>query len=179
MSRPQPSGPHSPGMMFQWLRWRRLRNTLRHILGQSIIRPLTIFLCSLLVWGFVFFVSYEGFTFMRLQRLPMSGGIIGVLFDLLFLTLSIMLVFSTGIILYSSLFNSAETAFLLSKPATADHIFAFKYQGAIAFSSWAFLLLGGPILIAYGIVVDAPWYYYVMLGPFVIAFVCICCTILF
>ena len=49
---------------------------------------------------------------------------------MLFAALAALLVFSTGLILFSSLFNSSETAFLLSSPASADHIYAFKYLGA-------------------------------------------------
>jgi ABC-2 type transport system permease protein len=59
----------------------------------------------------------------------------------------------------------------LSTPARADQIFAYKYQGAIAFSSWAFLLLGSPVLIAYGVVISAPWYFYFLLPLFCMGFV--------
>ena len=68
-----------------------------------------------------------------------------------------LLIFSSGIILYSSLFSSAESAFLLSTPAPADQVFAYKFQGAVAFSSWAFVLLGSPVLIAYGMAIRGPW----------------------
>ena len=37
-------------------------------------------------------------------------------------------------------------------------------------SGWGFLLLGSPMLLAYG-VVRAPWYYYVMLPPLMASFV--------
>ena len=66
-------------------------------------------------------------------------------------------------ILYGSLFTAAETSFLLSKPVRDDQVFAYKFQGAVAFSSWAFLLLGGPVLIAYGLVCAAPLSFYAFL----------------
>src|SRR5262249_4078479 len=47
----------------------------------------------------------------------------------------------------------------------------YKFQGAVAFSSWAFLLLGGPILIAYGLVCRGPWYFYAALPFFFVGFV--------
>jgi ABC-2 type transport system permease protein len=72
------------------------------------------------------------------------------------------------------LFSSEETSFLLSTPAPADQVFAFKYQGAVAFSSWAFVLLGSPILIAYGLILDqTPWYFYLVLPLFFLGFVLI------
>src|SRR5262249_2493920 len=84
-----------------------------------------------------------------------------------------LLIFSSGLILYSSLFNSAETAFLLSLPVRADQVFAFKYHGAIAFSSWAFVLLGSPILIAFGLAYTAPCHFYALLPLFFLAFILI------
>ena len=71
----------------------------------------------------------------------------------MFFTLGTMLVFSTGIILYASLFTSPEARFLLCSPARADQIFATKFQAAVAFSSWGFVILGVPIFLAYGIIV--------------------------
>src|SRR5262249_59557128 len=61
--------------------------------------------------------------------------------------------------------------FLLSGPARADQVFAYKFQGAVIFSSWAFLLLGSPILIAYGLAFSVPWYFYVFLPLFFLGFV--------
>lgn len=159
-------------MLFYRLRLRLLRNSWRTLIGQSSMRPLTIVLCSLVVWGFVFSIGWGGFLFLRVEvGVPLTGEIVGVLLDLLFLSLAVLLVFSSGLILYGSLFTSAETAFLLSKPVAADRVFAYKFQSAVAFSSWAFLLLGTPILIAYGIVCEAPWYFYVFLPLFFLGFV--------
>ena len=81
----------------------------------------------------------------------LNGTLLAILFDLMFLVLTIMLIFSTAIILYSSLFSSPESWFLLAAPVPEEEIFAYKFQGAVAFSSWAFVLLGSPILIAYGL----------------------------
>src|SRR5262249_1991201 len=92
--------------------------------------------------------------------------------DLMFVSLTVLLVFSSGIILYSSLFSSPESHFLLSTPVAADQVFAYKFQGAVAFSSWAFVLLATPILIAYGLVVrgGAPWYFYAVLPLYCFGF---------
>ncbi len=159
--------------LFQRLRWRLLRNTLHVLVSKSPVRLVTIFLCSLIIWGGLFAISLMGFTFLKVElRVPLDGAILGTLFNLLFVVLTVLLVFSSGIILYSSLFSSAETTFLLCTPARADRVFAFKYQAAVAFSSWAFVLLGSPILIAYGLVLDGtPWYYYALLPFFFLGFV--------
>jgi ABC-2 type transport system permease protein len=167
-----PARPVNQALLFQHLRWHLLRNSWRVLLGQSSMRPLTILLCSVVVWAFVFTVSLGGFRFLKVEvGLPLDGEIVGLLFDLLFLALGVLLIFSSSLILYGSLFTAPETAFLLSKPVAADQVFAYKFQGAIAFSSWAFLLLGGPILIAYGLMCDGPWYFYAFLPLYFLGFV--------
>jgi ABC-2 type transport system permease protein len=159
--------------LFQWLRWRLLCNTLHELVRRSPVRLITIFLCSALIWAGIFGLSWLGFSFLSIElKVRLNGNIIGTLLNLLFVVLSVLLMFSSGIILYSSLFSSDETGFLLSTPAPADQVFAFKYQGAVAFSSWAVILLGSPILIAYGLILEqTPWYYYVVLPLFFMGFV--------
>ncbi len=164
------SKPVNEGVLFQRLRWRLVRNATRQLFGQT-MRPLTILWACVIVWAFVFAISYAGFRVMQQNRLPVSGGIVHLLFAVLFLTLGGMLVFSTGLILYGSLFASAETGYLLSKPVRADQVFAFKFQGALGFSSTAFLLLGSPLLIAYGLICSAPLSFYFFLPLFFLGYV--------
>jgi ABC-2 type transport system permease protein len=163
--------PVNQALLFFRLRGRLLANSWRLLAGQSTVRPLTILLCSLVVWAFVFAVSYLGLGVLENFGMPVDERIVGLLLALLFLALGVLLVFSTALILYGSLFTAPETAFLLSKPVRADQVFAYKFQGAVAFSSWAFLLLGGPILVAYGLRCHGPWYFYAFLPPFFLGYV--------
>src|SRR5687768_17139906 len=120
----------SPAQLFQRLRWRQFRNGLRVMLQRSLVRLLTILFCSLLIWGLLFSVSWQGFHELRARwDFPLDGQFLEMLFDFLFLALTIMLTFSTAIILYSSLFSAAETWFLLAAPVPDDRIFAYKFQG--------------------------------------------------
>jgi ABC-2 type transport system permease protein len=170
---PSPRVPVHQMRLFARLRWRLLRNTLRVLLEQSSLRLISIVLTSAVIWAFVFAVSWSGFLFISgpPPRVPPFGAIIGVLFDVLFGALGIMLVLSTGLILYSSLFNSAETAFLLSTPARADQVFGHKYRGAVGFSSWGFLLLGSPLVLAYGLVYRVSPLFYALLPLYFIGYV--------
>jgi ABC-2 type transport system permease protein len=93
------------------------------------------------------------------------------LFGLFFMSLLVMLLFSTGLILYSSLFKSAEAGFLLTTPASPDQVFAYKFQEALGFSSWGFLLLGSPMMIAYGIHRLAPAWFYLLFLAYFLAFI--------
>jgi ABC-2 type transport system permease protein len=158
-------------LLFQGLRWRLLRNLLGAMWHSSLMRFITLLLCSLLIWGAIFAVFAEAFHYLQMKQIPLTGGIVGIIFDFLFLALSVLLLFSSGIILYSSLFSAPETAFLLSAPVQADQVFAYKFQGAVIFSSWAFLLLGSPILVAYGLAFSVPWYFYVFLPLYFLGFV--------
>ena len=163
-------------LIFQQLRWRSLVNNLRVLRERSMLRAVTVLMCSLVVWGSLFVLSYMGLHEMRYKfRMPLDGPLQGFLLDMLFLSLTMLLIFSTGIILHSSLFSSPESMYLLSTPVPADHIFSYKLQGASAFSSWAFVLLGSPFLITYGMVVEdgASWAYYVSLILFFMGFVLI------
>src|SRR5262249_16798228 len=143
-------------------------------LQKSPIRLIAILLCCLVIWGGLFTLAYIGFREFKVRwSLNIYEELMGLLFSVMFFVLTVLLIFSSGIILYSSLFASAEAGCLVRAPLAGDQIFAFKFQGAVAFSSWAFLLLATPILIAYGLVVrdGAPWYFYAFLPLFFFGFV--------
>jgi len=159
------------GLVFRRLRIALFRNGLRLALQSSRTRLFGTFATCLIVAAFTFGVGIYLFDQLEKNKIPFKGAIVEALFDLLFFTLGSMLLFSTGIILYASLFTSPETRFLLCSPARADHIFATKFQGAIAFSSWGFVVLGIPIFLAYGLVSGVPWYFYALLPAYLLGFV--------
>jgi ABC-2 type transport system permease protein len=159
------------GALFRRLRARLARNGLRVLLETGRARLVTMIATSAFVAAFTFGVSLYLFNELRVNDVPFKGGIVEALFDLLFFTLGTMLVFSTGIILYASLFTSPEARFLLCSPARADHIFATKFQAAVAFSSWGFVVLGLPIFVGYGLVSGVPWYFYALLPLFLLGYV--------
>src|SRR5262245_16146069 len=165
------SRPSTQAWIFHRLRWTLMANARKQLFGGSRIELVSIALCSIIVFGTVGAASWEGFHLMATRDIPATGGIVGVLFDFLFLSLSVMLFFSSGIIIYGSLFGSPETAFLLSTPVRSDYVFAYKFQTAMAFSSWAFLLLGCPILFAYGIVYAVSWHFFALLPFLRLAFI--------
>src|SRR5262249_5844986 len=152
MSVSLPVNPVSPQVLFQGLRWNLLRNGIALQLRSAPIRLATILLCSLLIWGILFVLTALGFPHINIEVPPeLRNLVFTILFDLMFAALTVLLLFPTGIILYNSLFASPEAGFLLSTPAPVDQVFAYRFQGAIGFSSWAFILLGSPLLIGYGI----------------------------
>ena len=151
---------------FWMLRRRKVRAAMRRMLATARLRASLVAVLSVIFWGSLYYLFYSGFGLL--------GGIfpreLPSLFNAFFASLMAMLVFSSAVIMYSSLYCSPEAAFLLTMPARPERIFAYHFQEAIWFSSWGFVLLGSPLLVASGAVLQAPWYYYVMLLPMMIAF---------
>lgn len=172
-----PARPHlaSEGQIahaFRKHRGRLLWNTVRLLLSGSRLRILMILICSAIFWTVLFGIFFEGFRFVGLS-LDLKNTIIEYIFSMFFLSLLMMLFFSTAIIVYAGLFQSREAAFLLTTPASADRIFAYKFLEAIGFSSWGFLLLVSPMMVAYGITVPASGSFYGIFFLYLIAFVAI------
>lgn len=165
--------PLDEARLFRWLRHRTIANTFRQTLNDSRLRVMLVLVLTTLFWLGLFLLFLDAFQF--LESAIASPGTrdqtVRTIFSVFFASLMFMLVFSTGIILYSSLYRSREVQFLLTIPARSERVFLHKFQEAMLFSSWGFILLGSPMLVAYGLVVMAPWYYYLLLVPFLVSFI--------
>ncbi len=158
---------------FRGLRWHLASNGLHTLLHGSRLRVVMIVLCSTIFWAGLFFLFFGGFQFIEKFFTQLAGEFVEYVFSMFFLSLLTMLIFSTGIILYTGMFQSKEANYLLTTPAAPDRIFAHKFLEAIAFSSWAFLLLGSPLMVAFGIVENADWKFYAIFPIYFLAFVLI------
>jgi ABC-2 type transport system permease protein len=132
-----------------------------------------ILICSAVFWVVLFGLFFGGFQFIRIYDPDLKDALIESLFSMFFLSLLAMLLFSTGLLTYTGLFQSREAAYLLTTPASADRIFAYKFFEAIGFSSWGFLLLGSPMMVAYGINAQAAPAFYGMFLLYLVSFVVI------
>src|SRR5476649_359883 len=111
----------APALLFQNLRIRLFRNSAKILFSQSWWRVATIAYVCAFIWIFLFTLSWYGFHELRVRwRIPLEQNLIELLFDVFFFTLTVLLVFSTGIILYSSLFAGMESQFLLASPLPDD-----------------------------------------------------------
>lgn len=140
------------------LRGRVARNALRGWRGQSVLKLAVVCATGAAFWAGILAASAAGFRFIEM----FLGGaelLSETLLALFFLLLGVMLLFSNAIISFGSLFRSDETDLLLSWPVEAESIFTYKLAESVAFSSWAFLVLGFPLVLGYGLSVRAPWYY--------------------
>jgi ABC-2 type transport system permease protein len=157
------------------LRYRVTRTQLRQLFTTARLRTFLVIGLSLFFWAGLFLLFYAGFQFIVVNIAPAGAPYhaqtVRFVFHLFFASLNVMLVFSSGIILYTGLYKSPETDHLLALPTRPERIVLYKFQEAVFFSSWGFFLLASPIMIAYGIVAGAPSYYYMLLLPLIISFV--------
>ncbi|MCA9245629.1 MAG: hypothetical protein KDA42_00910 [Planctomycetales bacterium] len=164
---------------FGRLRQRLLRAAVFGALHNSRLRISVVVLLSLAFWGGLYFLFREGFAFLASyigQASELYRETVEIIFNIFFASLTIMLVFSAGIIFYGGLYRSWETRMLLTLPVRAERIVLYRFQESLFFSSWGFFLLGSPMLVAYGVVEGSPWLYFMLLAPFVLAFACIPCA---
>ena len=167
--------------LFWRMRFRMNWSTIAKLVHESRLRSTLVGALSLLFWGGLFWLFYEAFLFVRDNvggaGDPYHAQTFKLVFHLFFASLNVMLVFSSGIILYGMLFRSAECRFLLTLPARDERVALHKFQETLSYSCWGFFLLASPMMLAYGIVMNAPWHYYAMMGPMIIAFVYIPCSL--
>jgi ABC-2 type transport system permease protein len=164
---------HAEGWVFWRLRMRLARSVVRQILTRARFRFSLILVLSMVLWGGLFWVFTDGFWFLKtaINQAELHDQTVRVVFGIFFASLWVMLLFSSGVILYGSLFRSPEIAFLLTTPTRSERIFLHKFQEAILLTSWGFVLMGSPMLLSYGIVAGAPWYYYILMVAFIGAFI--------
>jgi ABC-2 type transport system permease protein len=108
---------------------------------------------------------------MTIQHEATRSQTVHAIYNVFFLTLLMMLTVSSAIVTYGGLFRGRETFFLLTIPVTSRRIVLYRFQETMLITCWGFFLLGSPLLLAYGTIAEAPWYYFVMMLPFMFAFV--------
>lgn len=160
------------------MRNRMAWNTLWDLRNHSRTKIIVILIFALVLWGGLFWLFYDGFRFMDKGMGGVLEGlrayVLDVVFAVFFLSLFVMLAISNGIIAYGTLFRSEETAFLMARPFRAPDVFAYKTIEGLLFSSWAFLFLVLPLVVALGVYdrAHAPWYYFpgsmLFLGAFAV-----------
>jgi ABC-2 type transport system permease protein len=164
--------PQDEARAFWRMRLQTARTLARQAFAEARFRLSLIALLSLTLWLGLYWLFADGFAFLHatIQDDATYDRTIGTVLGTFLAALMVMLVFSSGIILYGGLFRSREVELLLSLPARTERVFLHKFQEAVLLSSWGFVLLGSPMLLAYGTESAAPWYFYAMLLPFIVSF---------
>ncbi|HVP12421.1 MAG TPA: hypothetical protein VMV94_14695 [Phycisphaerae bacterium] len=162
-----PPGSYLPG--FAWLlrlRMAAVRNSMGQLINQSPLKVLLVIMFISIIWASLYLVFDEAFRFMR--RFEQSSAIaMPYVFHVFFAAMTALLAFSTAVLAYSALFGRAEPSFLLATPNSPRNIVSIMYLEALFFASWSLLLLGVPLMFAFGKVQGLPWYFYL---TFVVGF---------
>ncbi|MBX3415597.1 MAG: hypothetical protein KF708_23130 [Pirellulales bacterium] len=163
----------SEARAFHRLRARLVTNGLRQTLAASRLRVTLVIFLTAIFWLALFVLFFDSFIFLRstMTHTATHDQTVRAIFSIFFASLMVMLIFSSAIILYGGLYRTREVRFLLTTPARSERIFLHKFQEAMLFSSWGFVLLGSPMLLAYGLAAVAPWYYFVLAIPFLVTFI--------
>lgn len=153
-----------------WLRFTYARNYVLSWIRGSRLRLCLLAFFGLLFWLVVFAIFFEAFYFLE-HRVRLGAELTAYLHNIFYMSLTVMLAISAAVIGFHGLFRSRETEWLLQTCLADGQVFAYRLQDAVFLSSWGFLLLASPMLIAYGINVFAPWYYYLLFAPALVAYV--------
>lgn len=150
------------------LRWRgrQVANAVDQQLRDAPIRTFCVIGLLLLIWAALYLLLWQVLNQVH------GWGLVGVvadqhLFVHFFLVLAVMLAFSNAILTFSSLYGKEEAGHLLSMPLHAREVVAIKWAEGVILSSWSFLLLGVPLMLAIAHNSVVEWYYYpLFLGHF-------------
>ncbi|MFP4176640.1 MAG: putative ABC transporter permease subunit [Planctomycetota bacterium] len=135
----------------------------------SRLRRLVVGGAAVIFWFLMLGLFYQVFLFLE-QFGDLSATLTNYMFAFLFLALLVMMGLSNAIICYTSLYRNDEAHFLMSLPLHLENVFAFKTVESILFSLWGMVMLVAPMILGYGIINAAPWYFYLMAAAFSVVF---------
>ncbi len=149
-----------------------VRARFQQLLKESRFKAVVVVFLASVFWLGFFFAFLDGFRFLNTFQ-GITAAMNDILFAMFFVSLLIMLTFSNAIICFSSLYRSVEVEHFLSAPVSLSSLLFYKFTESLAFSSWAFVLLAVPFLMAYGISVEASPVFYPAIFLFFVPFVVI------
>lgn len=125
---------------------------------------------AMLYWGFAWLVQFGGregseFNFGNLLMARMLG--------ILTLAVFLMLGFSNILVAFSTLYRSDEVGYLIQSPVSMEQLFYARFAECLMFSSWSVGFLGSPLILAYGLSVNAPLIFYMAAVLFFVPFITI------
>ncbi len=144
-----------PAFTLGWLKFRAYFTHLKLDLRRKWLEILVSgsIICSMIFGAYLLLM--KGAIFLRLQ-----GEIGSLLLDRIFYlgwsVIFYLLILSNIITAFSTLYRSREVFFLLTLPLAHREIFSLKFYENLIYSSWAILLLGLPLTLAYGSIKSIP-----------------------
>lgn len=157
------------------LRWRgiQLRNVIDQQLRDAPWRTLAVLVLLILIWMTLYGLLMH--VFGQIRGWGSGVGIVALRYLLVFffLALAVMLSFSNALISFSTLYGVTEAGFLLCTPVRARAAVCVKWLEGMFLSSWSFLLLGVPLMLAVAKHTGVEWYYYPLFLAHFLGFIAI------
>jgi len=159
------------------LRFLALKNILSRPTRDKKMRWATIgVIGGLFVYGdFLFFLRIIRY----LDELPLNVGdeLIGQLLNVILLTLSVMVLFSSLIVSLSVFYLARDLSLMHSLPVPMGTFISSRFYQSVVHSSWMVLLFSLPVFAAYGYYFKVSWEYYLYLVNNLLPFIVISCSL--
>jgi ABC-2 type transport system permease protein len=155
------------------LRVQMLGHAVTELRRGGAFKFLVVTVFGVMLVGMLFQAITFGFRFLRGYP-EFQGLLIPYLFSIYFLTMLLMLTFSNAVISFGSLYRSPETRLLMTMPLHPRTVYTYKVGESLLFSTWAFLVLGGPLLVSFGLyggMYRAHWSFYPLAAALILPFV--------
>jgi ABC-2 type transport system permease protein len=172
---PARQAAHGFGVLVRY-RLRQAVNALDQQLREAPLRSFAVLVLLLVIWAGLYFLLK--LIFYHVGRWELVAVVANRhIFTHFFLILAIMLCFSNAILAFGSLFGRQEAAHLLSLPVLPRQVLTLKWLEGMVLSSWSFLLLGVPLMLAVARNTTVPWYYYPLFAGHFLGFVLLPATL--
>lgn len=165
------SVPRDVDLLFR-CRGAQVRNLIDQQLRDAPFRSLAVIALLVAIWVALYVLLDHVLGHVR------TWGLVGAVADQyvfvnFFLVLAVMLMFSNAILSFGSLFGRDEAQYLLSLPVHARAVVGVKWFEGMLLSSWSFLLLGVPLMMAVASHTTVEWYYYPLFLAHFLGFIAI------
>ncbi len=154
----------------------QLRNALDQHLREAPLRAFAVLVLLVIIWAALYLLLSE--VLRQIGRWELVALVAKkYIFIHFFLVLAIMLAFSNAVLAFGSLFGREEAPHLLAMPVSPRQVVCLKWLEGMLLSSWSFLLLGVPLMLAVARNTEVAWYYYPLFAGHFLGFVVIPATL--
>lgn len=131
------------------LKWYILKNKVFSLQKESNLKILVIVIFILAYGLGAFWVFQSGINYLA-HTMGLGYFLLDRLFYAFFMVLFFMLMISQLIITYTTFYRNPEVEFFFSLPVSYSSVYGVKFIESTFLSSWAFVFLCAPLLLAYG-----------------------------
>lgn len=138
-----------------------------HIVVQAVLKRSKAqrIISALFLVVILIFMGTEFGMFFSIFRFLKNQDVVGQALTLQMLHLAFFLFFTTLLVsnivsAIPTVFHAKEIQYLFSLPVPSTSVFAYAFTNNLLYSSWATVILGFPLLIAFGVTYAAHWWLY-------------------